>query len=342
VIARRWAAMGAAFALVSGLPLATACASHPQEANADRGARIVGFNGITYDSAPLVVTGRNGDLFLGLDFDIACSEGGAGFTTGMRRIARLAKVIEASGRRAIFTVAPNKEMVNRQNVDLSALPQGSCNAASMKDQARVLDTFPDRRYLPIRKTLAQDHRQVYWKTDTHWTTLGASDWTLKLAGHLDPKLTARQKYSVGSQTYLGYLNRMLGVTSPETVPAALPAGAVKVKTSPKSLYPFKDPNGGLAVDYEWNSKPAHRTWPGHTLLMGDSFTLMGLLDLRPLFEHGHYQWIGNVSTQAMADAIAKSDTVVIELLQLFLTSTPIAQKSFRDLVKKTLRRADRS
>jgi len=338
VIARHRAAMVAAFAMVAGLPLAAASASRPLPGD---GERILGFDGLTYESAPLVITGNTeGDLFFGLDFDIACSQGGAGFTKGMRRVARLANVIEASGRRAIFTVAPNKEAVHPQDLDMSALPQGQCNATAMKDQTRVLDTFPDKRYLPIRKTLAQDDRQVYWKTDLHWTTVGASDWAMELARSLDPKLAARQKYKVGTQTYLGFLSRLLGGTTPETVPAVFPAGPVKVATSPDSLYPFKDPNGGLAFDYEWNSQPPHRTWPGHTLLVGDSFTLMGLINLRPLFRHGRYQWIGNVDAQDMAEAIAESDTIVIEVLQVFLTSTPIGLKSFRDLVRKELRHAD--
>jgi SGNH hydrolase-like domain, acetyltransferase AlgX len=305
-----------------------------------RSARILGHDGVEYDSAPLVVTGRNGDLFFGLDFDLACAYGGELFRKGMDRVAKLAKLIEASGRKALFTVVPNKELVNQHAVDEEHLPQGSCTASGLAEQRRVLDRYDDPRYLPVRRTLAKDHRQTYWKTDLHWTTVGASDWTSELAGALDPKLVKWQRYRTGSQTYLGVLSRMLGSNVPETVPSVLAHPPIRVNTSPHSLYPWNDP-AQFAFDYEWSSRPAQRTWPGRTLLLGDSFTLMGLQTLRPLFRHGRYQWIGNVSDQSMADAIAKSDTVVIELVQVFLNTTPIRLTSFRKLVKHTLRQADR-
>ena len=57
----------------------------------------------------------------------------------------------------------------------------------MAEQRRVLDRFADPAYLPIRKALAAENGQTFWKTDMHWTTIGASVFAQQLATRARPR-----------------------------------------------------------------------------------------------------------------------------------------------------------
>ena len=94
----------------------------------------------------------------------------------MKALGRLARVIEKSGRRAVFTIAPAKADIVRENLPSSLLPQGSCDIAGLNMQRRLLNRFPDDNYVSARKVVAKDPRQTYWKTDLHWSEVGVSDW----------------------------------------------------------------------------------------------------------------------------------------------------------------------
>jgi hypothetical protein len=329
---RGWRAVLVAVVAVSLLPtMAAASAERGPHRHAER---IVGFDGVEYESSPLVVEGSHGDLFLGLEFDLACAWGGGQFEQGMRRLARLARVIEDSGRRAIFSVAPGKADVMRQHLPAAALPQGACDTASLTAQRRLLDTFPDPTYVGTREVIARDHRQTYWKTDQHWTEVAVSDYATELARALDPVLARRQRYRKASQTEVGYLNNIRGVDVTETVPSVEYAGKVTVTTAKDSPWPM----GSGHTDMRWDAKPTSKTWPGHTLLMGDSFTMVGLGSLAPLFRHGRFLWNNNFSDQAVAEAIADSDTVVIEVVQWLLYGSTVGTASLRKAVKRELRK----
>ena len=125
----------------------------------------------------------------------------------------------------------------------------------------MLDTFADPNYLSLRKTLDHDSRQMYWKTDGHWTTVGASKWVLELARDLDPALARRQRYTRTDQTAVGYLNLIRDIDVTETVPALDYAGKVRVRTAPDSPYDLT-PDGPYAMDHRWNSRPAEQDLAG--------------------------------------------------------------------------------
>ena len=96
-----------------------------------------------------------------------------------------------------------------------------------------------------------------------------------------------------------------------------------MKTAADSPYPV----ASGADDFRWISRPARKTWPGHTLLLGDSFTMVGLDSLAPLFRHGRFLWNKNNNEEVIAAAVAASDTVVIEVYQTFLGGSPLGSIS---------------
>lgn len=295
-------------------------------------SKLTGFDGLEYESAPFVVHGLDGELFLGPDFDIACGLGPR-YVRAMKTYAKVAQIIEQSGRRVIFTAAPNKTTVFPDEIDPAALPHGACDTRGIKVQTRILDRFKDPNYLPLRDAMARSKHQTYWKTDPHWTSVGGAVFAQQVARRLDPSLARRQHYAYGSETGLGMLNASQGDPTTETIETALPDTDVKVKTAPGC----DDWAGYPTLIYEtcWNSSPAKKTWPGHTLLLGDSFMMYGLQSLRPLFHHGRWMWVGH-SDRDVAQAIKASDTVVIEILQIFVPGTIIAKKSLRKELRKIL------
>ena len=307
-------------ALLAGALVALAALLVPSTSTArvdQPSTTFTGADGLYYTYAPSIVAGQQSYLFLGNDFDFACGLGPA-MSRSLAAYAKLAKVIRKSGREVVFTLAPNKSAV--LSADLPGQPpHGVCDVQGLAAQDRLLEGYADPDFLPLVAPLRRSPRQVYWRTDQHWTTVGGSVFAKALAAHLSPRLGKRQRYTYGTETRLGVMNQALGISTPETLETAHPADRVKVRTARGAAdwggYPE------FTFEHAWDSAPAGRTWPGRTLLLGDSFMWYALENLRPVFRHGHFVWIDHTDTD-VPQAIKASDTVVIEVLQLFLPQLP--------------------
>lgn len=299
---------------------------------------FLGTDGATYDIAPLVVRGEAGQYYVGQDFDTAC-ENGPRFKRGLERLARLAATIEATGRRVVFSVAPNKSAIDE--VDLPAdVPHGRCTLRGLAAQNRQLDTFRDPNYLYVREHIAKSRVQPYWRTDAHWSTVGASIYAQRLARRLSPRLARQQQYADTERVELGDLFEYLLTPIPERAPARLPANGVTVTEAPDSAGGF-DPVVPLTFDHSWDARPARKTFPGQTLLVGDSFTYVGLEPLRSLFRHGRFVWIQDATLPLIVQAMKEADTVVLEVVQRFVSRSAIGTVRFRKQVARALARYDR-
>ncbi len=291
------------------------------------GAPFIGADGLLYDYAAMVVGGLDGQVFFGPDYDTACADG-AKFEKGLRHLARLAKIIERSGKRVVLTVAPNKTSIYGSEIDWTSLPHGECTRLGLAQQDQVLDSFDYKSYLPLRRALAKDPRQMYWKTDTHWTSVGSSVFAEKLATRLDKRLGREQRYTLTQQQFQGDLYSLLGIPQPETAEAAVPAGNVSVQVGPT--------NPLVELQQTWRSSPRKKTLPGRTVVVGDSYTYVGLTTLRPLFRNGHFVWIQSPNLDYIAQSLVAADTVVIEVVQRYVSSSLIGTKAFRTQVKRAL------
>jgi hypothetical protein len=292
---------------------------------------FTGADGLTYQSAPTVVDGADGEMFYGPELDVACAVADK-LAVPMKGLSKLARILERSGRTVVFTVAPNKSSVLGD--DLTAPPHGTCDTYGIKAQDRVLDHYRDPAYLPMRRALLGQQRQMYWKTDLHWTTVGGAEYAKALATRLSPRLGRHQKYVYGTETRLGFLAAYRGLDQPETLQEASPGGKVRVRNAPGdtwSGYPE------FTFSNAWSSRPSGLTWPGRTLLLGDSFMWYALENLRPVFRHGQFLWFVHTEEKKVLRGIRRSDTVVIEVHQYGTPGTPIATAAFRHDVKQVLR-----
>ena len=298
---------------------------------------FIGTDGVLYQPAPFAVPGHEDEFFYGPDFDTACGVGGRA-SRSMKRASKLARIIANSGRRVLWTAAPNKTHVLSRRIDMNTLPHGQCDAAGLAAQQQLVDEFgeSDPHFIPMRRRLARNNRQVYFKTDPHWTTVGATVFTRAVAKELDPRVARRQKYGHGTEEKLGLLNVGRGVYTPEIAERAWPVGPAKVATAPDSVeewtgYP------ATTLDHSWNTLPAKRTWPGDTLLLGDSFMLYALESMRPVFRHGRFMFVGHVNDRDVIRAIRQADTVVFEILQVFIAFDSIITSSkFRKKLRQAL------
>lgn len=297
---------------------------------------FTGIDGNLHDPAPIVVDGLDGELFYGGDFDVACAIG-KDYTRSLNAMSKLAAVIDRSGRRAVWTAAPSKSSVLPDRLDTSNLPHGSCDRAGLRQEIRAIDAYTDPTFIPLRRKLAEDPRQVFWKTDLHWTTVGGAVFAKQLARRLDPELGRRQRYRLGTETAIGMLNAVRDDATPETWQSAYPRGPVSVRTTADSRGEYETfPD--VVFDHSWKSSPARKTWPGRTLLLGDSMMLFALQNLRPIFREGRFLWVDHTGVDEVVRSIVRSDTVVMEVLQPFLPLDQfLPSASFRRAVARALR-----
>jgi hypothetical protein len=295
---------------------------------------VHGADGNTYPSAPVAVPGTGGQLFSGPDFDVACALGGR-FRDSLDKLARLADIIERSGRTAVWTLGYNKSSVLPRRLVLDALPHGSCDRDGLRIQRRLVRTYDDPQYLPLADALAGSRRQTYFRTDQHWTTVGGAVFAKTLARRLSPSLARHQKYAYGTEQFQGMLNDIRGIYAPETAETASPAGRVRTATRAGEWAGYPE----IVFDHSWTSTPSRRTYPGRTLVVGDSFAWFALENLRPLFRHGRWMWFAYSDPDDVAQAIVDADTVVIEVYQLFTSMTTLTERPFLNKLRQALRKS---
>jgi hypothetical protein len=295
----------------------------------------LGLDGQIHVVSPDAVPGRSGYYYIGSDFDTACAFGPL-LHKAMKRLSRLANILEKAGKRVFFTVTPNKSAVVRNELP-DPVPQGACSRRGLRVQAKLLDSYRDSRYLPLRGALSRV-RHPFWRTDTHWSTVGAAVFAAHLAAALDPVLARQQKYRRTTRTQLGDLTKYVPGLGAETAPARLPDNGVSTRAARGSE--SYDPSlASVYTDLAWSSRPARKTYAGRTLIVGDSFTYTAFEALANLFHRGRFIWVGTQdSMRELAAAVKQADTVVFTVVQRFATVTQLVDSGFQRNLRSALLR----
>jgi hypothetical protein len=271
-------------------------------------------DGVEY---PRVIQGEDGWLYFGADVSGMCQPVQTVQET-MDRLNRLAEAVEASGRRFVFTVAPDKSTVFPDNLPDSYLG-AECAAERRTEFWDALRTTPPTGYVDLRGPLEAEQGRsgpIYRPTDTHWAPHGAAVYAQELARQLDPVLLEdTEVVETGTATRAGDLGRMLGMTTEDEIPTVelRRPGVTPVNRESLQL-PELSLTGPVSATNRTTDAPLFEP---HTLLLGDSFTASSLPVLGPLFANVSllHNEVAGANPQMVANAMADADVVVYEIVE---------------------------
>ncbi|KMS90327.1 hypothetical protein ACZ91_15600 [Streptomyces regensis] len=163
-----------------------------------------------------VIEGKDGWLYYGDDVKAKCFPQRPVEET-LQRLDRIRHAVEASGRRFVLTIAPDKTTMVPQHLPDSyagkdCAPEATKKFWRLAEQQR---SFQDLRP-SLRDAADQLGEPPYYANDTHWTDDGAVMLTRDVAEAIQPGVTdSWRSDGVGWSTTQGDLASMLGRTEPK-------------------------------------------------------------------------------------------------------------------------------
>lgn len=269
------------------------------------------------DQYPRVIQGKDGWLYFGADISNLCQPT-ASVADTLSRLNRLAHAVQASGRRFVLAIAPDKTTIFPK--DLPDTYAGrSCAKARRAAFWDALQKTPPAGYVDLKgPLLAQQQKSgfpLYRQTDTHWGPMGAAVYAQRLAQALDPALLrGTTVVRHGTTTRLGDLGKMISAPHMDSFPdvevsrvGVTPVGRpdLALPEMPYSPRTFTDRTTGAPL------------FTPHTLLLGDSFSSASGPALGGLFANVtllHNETSG-VYPEAVANLMTDSDVVVYEVVE---------------------------
>jgi hypothetical protein len=230
--------------------------------------------------SPLVVLGEDAEPFLADDFSNPCLEDSklAASTEKIEAAVEAhAAQVEAAGQYALFVVAPNKSSIRDEHLGPFGDSLIRC-AADVRAQLEDWAAEPGSPFLAAWDRLEQAEQErpgdIYRHGDTHWSTVGASEYVRLIVerlvsdGEADPSiLTGYDVVDKGTQLSGGDLYNLLGQTTrTEEVPVVAierPGVVTTVETGASA--------SGRGVSRWTSQSTGPALVPGRTLVIGDSF-----------------------------------------------------------------------
>ncbi|MEU4829059.1 hypothetical protein [Streptosporangium sp. NPDC023615] len=266
---------------------------------------------------PRVIEGRDGWLYFGDDVIEACRPRRSVADT-LDRLRRLAGIVRKSGRRFLFTVAPDKTTVTPGRLP-ERFPGRDCLRERKREFWDALRAARLPGYVDLRGPLERAQREsgtpAYWRTDSHWNDRSAGLYGAELARALDPALVGHTRLvGAGRAVRDGDLGALLGVPHEESVERwnLVRDGVRPLRRDDREL-PLS-----FGVTHVSDRAPLSRS---RTLLVGDSFTRNSLPWVLPYFADLTYLRSDAPATAGpdhVARKVARSETVVLEVVERHL------------------------
>ena len=239
-----------------------------------------------------VIQGKDDWLYFADDFKFACHPK-LSLPVVIDGLKRLHTAIEASGRKLVISVIPDKSTAVPQNLPESFAFK-NCGEEHRREfwQEIVASKVP---FVDVREPLAAAERAarhpMYLKLNTHWNMQGAAVWTKSILAALDPRLiegmaipgvdegapSNESPFVAGPVIDVqGDLTVMLGAPRTEPMPQIVVRRKGVTLSSDGVPLPGNVPPSlgrelaGTPVTTE-ASTTAAPLYPGHTLILGDSF-----------------------------------------------------------------------
>jgi hypothetical protein len=245
-------------------------------------------------TADQVAIGLNGWYFLQGVFDRDCTPF-IPFREAVSRWEQLLATIRASGRKVVLVVPPDKSTIYPEYVAPNT-PNLACSKPGNAEMWRLLEGPAAKRdgIVPIRKMLLAAKRvagtaaPLYYRTDSHWNSLGSLSFpeaTLPTVS-ADVRVRPSEIVNSGDIRYSGDLLGLLGKPGQEIAPTR------RIVRGPSAPV-VGDP----------------------TVIVGDSYAEAALGQISPYFAHLRLLLWYNNTIQQIVDSIVAAHTVILETVE---------------------------
>lgn len=269
-------------------------------------------------SSPRVVQGDEDFSFLAEDFEIACSPTGT-IEQSMITLDVLEKQFTSAKRNFLVSVAPNKSTILMDKVpdDLALKPCWKSFTESLWLALRSLET---NSLIDLRQELETSDlfgdRNLYFKTDSHWSSAGSLVVTRSILDSLAPEVWSdRDIPGPIFREYVGDLSLLDGSQRSEQI-AFYEVDRETVAETSRTKLDSELTNTNLRIR---NEGPDGSLVKGRTLLISDSFGDVSLERIAPFFEDLTFLHFSDWDPTLFASQIQQADTIWILTAERYFT-----------------------
>ena len=280
---------------------------------------------------PRVILGRNNWLYFGYDTQGKCQPQQP-LETVIGNLVKLRAAVEASGRKFVLLVPPDKSTAVPENLP-SEYPGRSCAVAYSQNFWSQVTT--EAGAVDLRPLLAKLGPSAYFPQDTHWTYAGGLIMTRALAGAITPGVDLTWRVTTGAKfsgpADLPPMLAQTGTDSGQTYRLAPDGGVDRAQQGPFDLR--------NTVSFHTDS-PVTGMVTSKTAMITDSFTNYAAPFLAATFSDVTLTPSSAVQQDPAAEAkrLVDSDTVVLEVVERNLAAgiSPLTQPAVLDVLTQQL------
>lgn len=243
----------------------------------------------------------------------------------------LERMVEASGRRFLFVVAPDKstiypEFFGEKRYNLR------CSKSHYDLLVYYLQKYPVRNFIRIDDDLmrAKEEQQVYYKTDTHWNMHGSMVAGSSIIKHFAP-VTWRDYFpavKMSEEGYRGDLSKLLALDISEQT---MVIDHMDYNADVKEVNLGRYMNGDR-FRFIVTPHPGKHLLP-KAVIYRDSFSTRLMPFLKGSFEQLDVVWSNNVTTRLTPEPVEDlrhANIVIVEVAEMYLPGFVIDLQAWND------------
>ncbi|MDD3370309.1 MAG: hypothetical protein PHE27_00640 [Alphaproteobacteria bacterium] len=289
-----------------------------------------------------VLIGKDGWLFLRDDYKALCRTD-VTVPVIYKGLSEMASLIRSSGRTFVFAIAPNKAGLYLDSSYPADVPLASCGKAKADDLRQRLKKDAASWYVDvwseIERRVGSGEKDLYYKTDDHWTDAGGRILASMILKRIAPNLRFENDKIVSSgEKVRGSSMRLMGLKESEahTQLAIERPGVTRVVSEMLDAKP-----GFPQVEHYVHATTKAPLSNKRLLIIHDSFGYFFLDEM--LIWYFKDVKVANWSSytpEILAEAIAAADIIVMETTERdvpFRTDSYYANPDFHKALKAALR-----
>ena len=230
-----------------------------------------------------------------------------------REIQNLEKVLEASGRKFVFVIAPNKATIYPEHVGIRRATR--CNKSRYDLLLDAFKDYPVKSFVRLDNLLirAKDKEQVYYRTDSHWNIRGAMIMSEAILRHLARDTWTRYfpEIKIVNRKQTKDLANLMGLNISENTYFAETI-SYRSEVRVENLKPLE--NGYELYRTIAKPHPGERLLP-RAVIYRDSFMEVPMQILKGSFDQSYVIWTHDILTPEALRELKASKIVILELVE---------------------------